>query len=446
MASMRNWLKDPDAKNDGRVVVVHCKAGKGRSGTVACSYLISEEGWRVEDALARFTERRMRTGFGEGVSIPSQLRWVGYVNRWSKHGKMYVERQVEILEVHVWGLKDGVKVAVEGFVDEGRTIKTFHTFNKHERLVVDERAHKDGHCTDLTSPNDGEDGISDQSGPAHTSPSPPAHPGTEVGGAAVLFRPKSRLVLPTNDINIDFERRNGGAYHWTVVTSVAHVWFNAFFEGAGPENSGVAASNGVFGIEWDAMDGVRGSSKKGIRAFERLEVVWRALDSDEGRPTIITEPQFGEPVPQAAAADWQHATAMSPTTAAGKDLGLRVENPQSANLSQNSSFLKSLPTDPSSSAIATAPPLQDSDDEVGIAGVKSHGIGIDHSLPLDFAKDGDHAQRSSNTGYDKGKAGFVATVAGIMRSMRQQRHDKHAGSASTSTSDSPDVRRAEGGD
>ena len=35
MASMRNWVKDSNKEENGRVIVVHCKAGKGRSGTVA---------------------------------------------------------------------------------------------------------------------------------------------------------------------------------------------------------------------------------------------------------------------------------------------------------------------------------------------------------------------------------------------------------------------------
>ena len=129
---MRNWLKE----KDGRVVVVHCKAGKGRSGSISCSYLISEEGWTAEDALQRFTERRMKPGFGAGVSIPSQLRWISYVDRWTKNKKLYIERPVQILEVHIWGLRDGVKVAIEGYVDEGRTIKMFHTFSKNEREIV----------------------------------------------------------------------------------------------------------------------------------------------------------------------------------------------------------------------------------------------------------------------------------------------------------------------
>jgi len=60
VGSMRGWLSG----EEGRVAVVHCKAGKGRSGTVVCSYLISEEGWSREAAEARFTERRMRAGFG----------------------------------------------------------------------------------------------------------------------------------------------------------------------------------------------------------------------------------------------------------------------------------------------------------------------------------------------------------------------------------------------
>lgn len=78
MTSIRNWLHGDDKQDktsadklERRVAVVYCKAGKGRSGTVACSYLIGREGWTRADALKRFTERRMKVGFSEGVSIPS---------------------------------------------------------------------------------------------------------------------------------------------------------------------------------------------------------------------------------------------------------------------------------------------------------------------------------------------------------------------------------------
>lgn len=351
MASMRDWLKGPDTKV-GRVVVVHCKAGKGRSGTAACSYLISEEGWTVEDALFRFTTRRMRSGFGAGVSIPSQLRWIRYVDCWTKHRKLYVERRVEVVEVHAWGLRDGVKVAVEGYIDEGRTIKSFHTFHRHERIIVE--------GTDPTS------AISPSSNSESSLPlsenksqySDPQRQNTlnslEAGGNAVVFRPSHPIILPTNDINIDLERRNKAAYGWTMVTSVAHVWFNTFFEGQGPENNGNAASDGVFEITWDAMDGIKGSARKGTKALDKLAVVWRAVDGAKGVPKltqIITEPREGEPVPETKAADWKSAQ-HSNLTAIGKDLGLRTASPASVRSSGSS------------------PPSKEEDQ---LAGVKTHG-------------------------------------------------------------------------
>ena len=36
---------------------------------------------------------------------------------------------------------------------------------------------------------------------------------------------------------------------WTVVTSLAHFWFNAFFEGGH-----TGADSGIFEIDWEAMD------------------------------------------------------------------------------------------------------------------------------------------------------------------------------------------------
>lgn len=235
---------------------------------MTCAYLISEEKWSAIDALARFTAARMRPAFGEGVSIPSQRRWVNYVERWTlEHQKEYIERHIEIKEVHVWGLRDGVKVAVQGYVDEGKEIKTYHTFQKEEMFEVD-------------------------------------------GREAVVFRPTTPLVLATNDVNIDFERRSKAAYGWSIVTSIAHVWFNAFFEGDG--------RSGVFDIEWDAMDGIKGTLRKGVKGFDKLQVVWTA---GEGYAQPIKEPEEGESIPELRKAETKQIDE--------PDLGLKKASPDS---------------------------------------------------------------------------------------------------------------------
>lgn len=342
MGGMRKWLTTggEDGKGKGKVAVVHCKAGKGRSGSVATGYLICEEGWKREDALRRFTERRMRVGFGEGVSIPSQLRWVGYMDRWTNElGKRYVERRVEICEIHVWGLRDGVKVAVEGYVEEGRKIQCFHVFRKDERILVD-----DGKGNGIETSNEMAsatstpttatfNSTSDASTPVVSTPqsstlafnpalttsststtlksSKTSGSGTATPPAtisAAILRPATPLILPTSDINIDLERRNRASYTGlTMVTSIAHVWFNAWFEGGCR-----GETSGVFEIIWDEMDGIKGSKRKGVKALEKVAVVWRYVDepfSDGvtgGSSGIeIREPRPEESTHDLKPADWR---------------------------------------------------------------------------------------------------------------------------------------------
>lgn len=326
MGSMRNWVNRLNEKDDSqsepgdRIVVVHCKAGKGRSGTIACSYLISQEGWKKEDALQRFTERRMRGGFGAGVSIPSQLRYVGYVDRWTNElQKQYIERPVEIMELHIWGLRDGVKVVVQGFEDEGKRIKNFHKFHRRERTVVEagqpatfkrdskqekSAAKASGSPSDSSTQPD----ISRQS-----STTTPTSTNTESNLEAIIYRPREPLIVSGSDVNIDFERRSKVSYTGlALVTSLAHVWFNAYFEGGNEHDSG------VFEIQWDAMDGIKGSYRKGIRALERLKVVWRyppqsgVLQGQDSRASVstgrpVSEPQPGEPIHESQPADWRGA-------------------------------------------------------------------------------------------------------------------------------------------
>jgi hypothetical protein len=162
----------------------------------------------------------------------------------------------------------------------------------------------------------------------------PADP--EHGGRAVIFRPNTPLIVQGSDVNIDFERRNRSRVGLAMVTSVAHVWFNTFFEGNGPEQEGKADDNGIFSMDWDAMDGIKGSYRKGTRAFDRMSVVWRvATTPDAGGANEVKEPGPEESVPDLAAADWKGGNAENP--AKGRDLGLKTKPAKDGEFSEASS-------------------------------------------------------------------------------------------------------------
>lgn len=69
--SVEAWLKS-DQQN---VAVVHCKAGKGRSGTMIAALLLYAHAVPcAADALRWFGF--VRGGTRAGVTIPSQIRWI----------------------------------------------------------------------------------------------------------------------------------------------------------------------------------------------------------------------------------------------------------------------------------------------------------------------------------------------------------------------------------
>ena len=79
---MLQWLQNDDAdRDDARVCVVHCKAGKGRTGTIIAAYLLlAGELDTATEALEYFAH--CRTLNAKGVTIPSQIRYVHYFERW----------------------------------------------------------------------------------------------------------------------------------------------------------------------------------------------------------------------------------------------------------------------------------------------------------------------------------------------------------------------------
>lgn len=114
--------------NDKNVAVVHCKAGKGRSGTIACAVVMYQQylkGDRITAAEVNemYTGKRMAPGTGRGISIKSQLRYLEYWQMYLGSGETWkeIEGLVMFTTCRVVGLveymRDGIRVELQAYKD-----------------------------------------------------------------------------------------------------------------------------------------------------------------------------------------------------------------------------------------------------------------------------------------------------------------------------------------
>lgn len=116
------------AQDQQNVISIHCKGGKGRTGTMICVWLIEcglFEG--AEESLEYFGDRRTDLTVGkkfQGVETPSQSRYVGYFEKVKKKldGKLPAQVPKKISTIKIFNLTgvgngDGKDLSMEVRVD-----------------------------------------------------------------------------------------------------------------------------------------------------------------------------------------------------------------------------------------------------------------------------------------------------------------------------------------
>ncbi|KAF9167356.1 hypothetical protein DFQ26_004835 [Actinomortierella ambigua] len=77
------------------VVAVHCKAGKGRTGVMICSYLV-HCGATAAEAIQWYGDKRTMDGCG--VTIPSQLRYIRYYEEFLEARTLHYDPRLLLLQ------------------------------------------------------------------------------------------------------------------------------------------------------------------------------------------------------------------------------------------------------------------------------------------------------------------------------------------------------------
>uniref|UniRef100_A0A1I7TQ98 Phosphatidylinositol-3,4,5-trisphosphate 3-phosphatase n=1 Tax=Caenorhabditis tropicalis TaxID=1561998 RepID=A0A1I7TQ98_9PELO len=90
------WL-DEDPKH---VIAVHCKAGKGRTGVMICALLIYIQFYKLPREVLDYYSI-VRTKNNQGVTIPSQRRYIYYYAHLREKNLNYLPRRQEILGIYV---------------------------------------------------------------------------------------------------------------------------------------------------------------------------------------------------------------------------------------------------------------------------------------------------------------------------------------------------------
>lgn len=256
------------SKDERNVALVHCRAGKGRSGTIICGVLMLEafingKAISIDMANDLYTQMRMRPGIGKGVSIRSQLRYLKY---WEVYLNSKESMKREIRLANRMGAST-VNLSIESITWKGLG---YYLGTLTDTLNLDVRI--EGYV------------------PVEDS---------KFGAKKVLFWQLSKG-------NIDIKMMDGDVKFILnpivkipraldiriYINQFMYCWFNAYFETLLSNNSidlstsevtdgsVINKTGGHFSALFEEIDGYKGTSHRGKKFFDELEISW-SLYSEE---------------------------------------------------------------------------------------------------------------------------------------------------------------------
>ncbi|GEQ72158.1 hypothetical protein JCM33374_g5844 [Metschnikowia sp. JCM 33374] len=235
------------------VALIHCREGKGRSGTVCCAYLMYEAKLKgvyisVDEAIAMFTRRRMRKFFGMGVSISSQVK---YLNYWKTYLSFSEKMVKNFMDFHA---RDSVPF------DLCRSVITKITVVRPTSLLILSKFK-------LSTYVENKNGLEVEQ--LHTQSL--RFPNISANSSYLDVEINIPITSQMKDIKISFERQ----------FCLAYTWFNLYFETLGemnrplPQQGGTCVSAKRLVLPWEQFDGIRGTRiNTAIKLFDKIEVSW----------------------------------------------------------------------------------------------------------------------------------------------------------------------------
>lgn len=253
------------SRSQSAVVILHCRVGKGRSGTISIAYMMKYMDFPLAEARDVFMTSRFRPGVSRGVVIPSQLRYLRY------HEMVLCYDMESRSRLLADCAKAQFKLESISLNQPSSVILSNHcvAFIKIQKYNV---ARNDT-LTVATVETD-EDLL-----------------GRPLGGSLSMCLP---LELDVSDIQLEFGLTSKTSYMIHGISSFAsrsHCWLNLYCETL--KSNGTASSTALtltelrkqqdqgqefsFNVKWNELDGAKGTCNRGIKLFESMTLKWSLL-------------------------------------------------------------------------------------------------------------------------------------------------------------------------